>query len=60
MRCLLCNKCHCPHTNALDDGEGRPESRMGTENFLTALAIATGTTKYTLRGFASAPGRGRE
>jgi len=23
LRCLLCRKRHCPHTNALDDGEGR-------------------------------------
>lgn len=38
LRCLLCRKNHCPHTCALDAGEGGAEVRMDRDTFDAALA----------------------
>ena len=37
LRCLLCRKHHCPHTSALDAGEGGAEPRMDRDTFQAAL-----------------------
>ena len=51
LRCLLCRKSHCPHTSALDAGEGGMEGCMGEDAFLAALVKhvdpATGKRRVT-------------